>query len=100
MMRDSRLVLKGTKKGILYCLQRKALLDKFVVVKVDSHLDLWHEWLGYRSEKRLNIFCSLENYAKGTKLGINSWAKCTKLEFVMIVNVKNKHEFLLLSYVL
>ena len=90
MMKDSRLVVKGTKKRILYCLQGKALRDKFVVAKVDSHLELWHEWLGCRSEKRLNIFCSLENYAKGTKLGINSGAKCTKLELVMIVNVENK----------
>ncbi len=70
MTKGSRLIVKGTKKGTLYCLHGKALKGKFIALaEIDSHMELWHNRLGHMSQKGLSKLCNLKKLdAKGSKL--------------------------------
>ena len=70
MKKGSRLIVKGTKKGTLYCLHGTALSGKFIAMAgVNSYMELWHKRLGHMSQKGLTKLCNLHKLdAKGTKL--------------------------------
>mgnify|MGYP000016945791 CR=1 FL=1 len=70
MTKGSRLIVKGTKKGTLYCLHGNAISGKFIALaEVHSHMELWHKRLGHMSQKGLTRLCNLKKlYANGTKL--------------------------------
>ncbi|MCO5561643.1 hypothetical protein L7F22_015264 [Adiantum nelumboides] len=70
MTKGSRLIVKGTKKGTLYCMYGKAMLGKFIALaEINSHMELWHKRLGHMSQKGLSKLCTLNKLdAKGTKL--------------------------------
>ena len=70
MTKDSRLIVKGAKKGTLYCLHGTALSGKFIAMaEVNSYIELWHKRLGHMSQKGLTKLCNLHKFdAKGTKL--------------------------------
>ena len=70
MRKGSRLIVKGTKKGTLYCLHGNAISGKFIALaEVHSHTKLWHKRLGHMSQKGLASLCNLKKLdAKGTKL--------------------------------
>ena len=70
MTKGSRLIVKGTKKGTLYCLHGNAISGKFIALaEVHSHMELWHKRLGHMSQKGLTRLCNLKKLdAKGTKL--------------------------------
>ena len=64
------MIVKGTKKGILYCLHGNALSGKFIALaEVHSHMELWHKRLGHMSQKGLTRLCNIKKVdSKGTKL--------------------------------
>ena len=70
LIKGSRLIVKGTKKGTLYCLHGKALMGKFIALaEIHSHMELWHKRLGHMSQKGLDKLCNLDKFdAKGSKL--------------------------------
>ena len=54
-IKGSRLIVKGTKKGTLYCLHDKSLMGKFIALaEIHSHMELWHKRLGHMSQKGLD----------------------------------------------
>ena len=70
LKKGSMLIVKGSKRGTLYCLRCKALPGKFLaVVEIGSHLELWHKRLGHMGQKGLEVLSSLKKLdAKGSKL--------------------------------
>ena len=74
-------IVKGCKKGTLYCLQCKALPGKFLAIaEFDSCLELWHKSLGHMSQKGLEVLSALK------RLDV----KDQSCFFVMIVYLSNK----------
>ena len=68
--KGSKLIVKGTKKGTLYCLHGNAISGKFIALaEVHSHMELWHKRLGHMSQKGLTRLCNIKKVdSKGTKL--------------------------------
>ena len=69
-IKGSRLIVKGTKKGTLYCWHSKSLIGKFVAsAEIHSHIELLRKRLGHMSQKGLDKLCNLDKFdAKGLKL--------------------------------
>ena len=65
-----RLIAHGNKRGTLYCLSRRTLLDRFIVLaKSKDVIKLWHKKWGHVSQKGFNILTSFhELVVKGTEL--------------------------------
>ena len=62
MTKGSRQIVKGTKKGTLYCLHENAIWCKFIALaKVHSHMELWHKRLTHMSQKGLTMLCNLKS---------------------------------------
>ena len=62
-IKGSRLIVKGTKKGTLYCLHDKSLMGKFIALaEIHSHMKLWHKRLGHMSQKDLDKPCNLDKF--------------------------------------
>ncbi|GAA0155870.1 hypothetical protein LIER_13498 [Lithospermum erythrorhizon] len=53
LIKDSKLIIKGTKEGTLYRSSLEALKDGVHIV--DSKFKLWHKTLGHMSEKGLKV---------------------------------------------
>ena len=70
LKKGSMVIVKGCKKGTLYCLQCKALPGKFLAIaEFDSRLELWHKRLGHMSQKGLEVLSALKRFdVKGSKL--------------------------------
>ena len=70
LIKGSRLIIKGTKKGALYCLHGKSLMGNFNgLVEIHSYMELRHKRLGPMSQKGLDKLCNLDKFdAKGSKL--------------------------------
>ena len=59
----SMLIVKGSKRGTLYCLRCKALPGKFpVIADVSSPIELWHKRLGYMGSKGLDVLALRANW--------------------------------------
>ena len=70
LIKGSRLFVKGTKKGTLYCLHGKALMGKFnSLAEIHSSMKLWHKRLSHMSQKGFDKLCNLDEFdANGSKL--------------------------------
>ena len=52
LKKGSMVIVKGCKKGTLYCLQCKALPGRFLAIaEFDSRLELWHKRLGHEPKR-------------------------------------------------
>ena len=71
LIKGSRLIVKGTKKGTLYCLHGKSLMGKFIALaEIHSHIELLRKRLGHMSQKGLDTLCNLDMFnAKSSKHG-------------------------------
>ena len=55
LIKGSRLIVKGTKKGTPYCLHCKALMGKFIALpEIHSYVELCHKRLGHMSQNGLD----------------------------------------------
>ena len=76
LIKGSRVIVKGTKKGTLYYLHGKSLMGKLIgLAEIHSNMELWHTMLGQMSQKGLYKLCNLDIFdAKGSNLYFsNEW---------------------------
>ena len=71
LIKGSKLIVKGTNKGTLYCWHSKSLIGKFVAsAEIHSHIELLRKRLGHMSQKGLDTLCNLDMFnAKSSKHG-------------------------------
>ena len=62
LTRGSRLIVKGMKKGTLYCLHGRSQQGLYIALgEVNSHMELWHKRLSHMSHKGLAMLCNVKN---------------------------------------